>query len=607
MKALTIIINLTVFLLTTYTLPLTATIRYVSHTGSSTPPYTTWETAADSIQKCIDYSVGRDTIIVANGVYFESLIVNKYLWLIGSSMDSTVINGTGLNENTVDSQADFNIAGFTIVGKGREVVSSNIVSSLYYNVNIENCKMYNAGACIAFGNSSGKIDNVILSDCDYGFGSFCAPDTCHPEITNSIIIMEGTSGILSAISIFDGGNPNITNNIIIGDLDDTDYGMNVVFDVKTITVKNNVVSSFTLRNIEAYARDTALVENNIVAHQTDPTDGSIANGYIKSNIRNNITAYNKIGIRATSETASEYNLFWGNVTNTAGGVTTDSTDVLGYPMFVKDIIPTYGGSYDYHLQKYSPAIDAGDPDILDVDGSRSDLGIFGGPYGQIYTYQDLAPKPPANLTAVYDSGLVKLTWNKNTEADLFCYRVYRDTVPNFIYDTTKIIAVVADTFYFDDVPEKYLAGNYYYKITAIDSAYHQSAASEEVHVLITGAPEGPPIVVEEYKLLNNYPNPFNPSTKIPYRLKEGGYVKLMVYDIKGELMKVLVNEHQNAGYYEVEFSPNESEIERGKLDAPFETGYRGDVASGIYLYRIEVIGEGRIPRFSDMKKMILVK
>jgi len=276
-------------------------------------------------------------------------------------------------------------------------------------------------------------------------------------------------------------------------------------------------------------------------------------------------------------------------------------------MFVNDTIPTYGGSYNFHLQMFSPAIDSGDPNILDVDGSRSDIGVFGGPLGQIYTYQDLAPKPPANLTAVYDSGLVKLTWNKNTETDLFRYRVYRDTVPNFIYDTTKIIAVVADTFYFDDVPEKYLAGNYYYKITAIDSAYHQSAASEEVHVLITGAPEGPPIVIEDFKLLNNYPNPFNPSTKIPYRLKEGGYVKLVVYDIKGELMKVLVNEHQNAGYYEVEFSPNEGELERGKMKYPYETGYRGDVASGIYLYRIEVIGEGNIPRFSEMKKMIFVK
>ena len=51
-------------------------------------------------------------------------------------------------------------------------------------------------------------------------------------------------------------------------------------------------------------------------------------------------------------------------------------------MFVKDTIPTANGNYDFHLQKYSPAIDKGDPTILDVDGSRSDIGMFGGPLGR---------------------------------------------------------------------------------------------------------------------------------------------------------------------------------------------------------------------------------
>jgi hypothetical protein len=61
----------------------------------------------------------------------------------------------------------------------------------------------------------------------------------------------------------------------------------------------------------------------------------------------------------------------------------------------------------------------------------------------------------------------------------------------------------------------------------------------------------------------------------------------MVYDIKGEQIDVLVNEVKEAGYYEVEFTAN--------------------VSSGLYFYRIEIVGEGKIPRFSDMKKMILVK
>ena len=254
--------------------------------------------------------------------------------------------------------------------------------------------------------------------------------------------------------------------------------------------------------------------------------------------------------------------------------------------------PAWTGGYDYHLQKYSPAIDAGDPNILDVDGSRSDIGAYGGPLGESYTYQDLAPRPPVNVTAVLDSNQVLLSWNKNTEADFKSYRIYRDTTEGFIIDSTKLISEQSDTFFVQILPKEEI--NLYYKLTAIDSQGNESGPSEEVHVLITGTIRNEQLTINNYKLYQNYPNPFNPTTKIGYRLKERGYVKLMVYDIKGEMVEVLVNKVQEAGYYEAEFSGQRSEV-------------RGQLASGIYLYRIEVIGEGKIPRFSDMKKMILLK
>ncbi|HSP87775.1 MAG TPA: hypothetical protein VLN45_06555, partial [Ignavibacteriaceae bacterium] len=242
--------------------------------------------------------------------------------------------------------------------------------------------------------------------------------------------------------------------------------------------------------------------------------------------------------------------------------------------------------------------------------SRSDIGMFGGPGGEKYTYHDLAPKPPANITAVYQNNSILLNWERNTEADLSHYRIYRDTVPNFIYDISKMVGETADTTFSDILPDPNTSKNYYYKITAFDNQQNQSASSEEVHVIVTGLGEIPPQVVEEYKLLNNYPNPFNPSTTIAYRLKEAGYVKLMVYNILGELVRVMINQWQDKGYYEVMFTPNAEEKVKGKIGSKgleFETGYYGDIVSGIYLYRIEVIGEGNIPRFSDMKKMMLVK
>ena len=67
-------------------------VRYVSHSGNNTPPYLTWETAADSIMSAINISSFGDTIYVANGVYEEQVVMIPGLSLIGAGMDSCVID-----------------------------------------------------------------------------------------------------------------------------------------------------------------------------------------------------------------------------------------------------------------------------------------------------------------------------------------------------------------------------------------------------------------------------------------------------------------------------------------------------------------------------------
>ena len=87
---------LTIILLIGYYIPLTATVRYVSHSGNNTPPYLTWATAADSIMFAINISVFGDTIYVANGVYEEQVTMIPGLSLIGAGMDSCVIDTRNL-------------------------------------------------------------------------------------------------------------------------------------------------------------------------------------------------------------------------------------------------------------------------------------------------------------------------------------------------------------------------------------------------------------------------------------------------------------------------------------------------------------------------------
>jgi hypothetical protein len=85
-----------------------------------------------------------------------------------------------------------------------------------------------------------------------------------------------------------------------------------------------------------------------------------------------------------------------------------------------------------------------------------------------------------------------------------------------------------------------------------------------------------------YKLYNNYPNPFNPSTIIRYDLSRKTFVNLSVYDILGRLVTELIDQDMNAGRYEAAWNAV-------------------NFASGIYFYKL-VTAE-----FTDTKKMLLIK
>jgi hypothetical protein len=586
---------LIMILLTAYFQLLTGTTRYVSKTGSSTPPYTSWATASDSIQKCINYSIAGDTIYVANGVYKEMVRVYPGKTLIGAGWDSCVIDTRDLIDDPQDNALvvddNTNVEGFLILTSNGQVGTGIYINRAI--AAIRHMKIKYAGKAIYMFNSSPVVSDNIIENCERGIQMQAFTNNYFPQIYNNHIYYPKSYGIVKTF----GNCPKIYNNVIFLN---NEFNRGIFLgDTDSIFVYNNLIISQNAQEGIGNPATYTLNYNNYVEGNYSEAAIWVGDNNI---IKNNIITNGNVGIRRVhGMPIISYNNSWNNNINYYNFLP-HSTNISVNPMVVnKD-------SLDFHLQKYSPAIDAGDPNILDVDGSRSDIGLFGGPYGQIYTYHDLAPKPPRNLTAFVQGKAVTLKWNKNTEADLFRYRVYRDTVPNFIYDTTKIIGVTADTFFVDMLGKKQEANNYYYKLTAIDSAINQSAASEEVQVTVTGMAEVPPIVVEEYKLLQNYPNPFNPSTTIPYRLKSPGYVKIMVYNVLGELVRVLVNHHQSAGYYELDFTPNSKETTKGReAIREFETFYYGDIVSGIYLYRIEVIGEGNIPVFTDMKKMMMVK
>ncbi len=597
MKKITL---LTLILLTAYCQLLTGTIRYVSKTGTSTPPYTSWATASDSIQKCINICQNGDTVYVANGVYKENLIINIEIALIGSSMDSTVIDGRGMGNMTITVNDNLNIENFNIYGKMNNGGDAAIGTLQQLNLlKVVNCSISETSIGIGCVNASLDVKNVYMKNLRTGFSLLSAVNPYEYNITNCIIILnnENSSGI--SIGFAENAIAHITNNIIIFNhpFNNPYRGIYLGFPRK-VYISNNFISGFTDNIFLDGTSDTVFIKNNVLSYEKEAgTTASILNTGVKLLVNNVILSHNSIGLWTPSEwpgrVKADYNIYWQNGID-IHGITYGDSDRIADPMFIKDTIPNSQLNFDYHLQAFSPGIDRGNPSILDIDGTRSDIGMYGGPFGEIYTYQDLAPKPPRNLSAIVDTNKITLKWNRNTEADTAYYKVYRDTVENFTIDTTKLIASINNALFSHTMLP---IGRYVYKVTCVDKQGNESNPSEERIVNITSINDYPMTIIDYY-LYQNYPNPFNPSTTIGYKLKERGYVKLMVYDIKGELVSVLVNQEQEQGYYEVDFSVSSIQHQVSSIQ---------NLASGIYLYRIEVIGDGTVPVYTEMGKMILLK
>jgi hypothetical protein len=553
-----------------------ATIRYVSKTGTSTPPYTSWQTAADSIQKCINICSFGDTVYVANGVYKEQVVMIPGLSLIGAGMDSCIIDMIALapiQPSAIEMRDSCLVKGFKLIFDSSDPHAG---TGIYMRDSSKGCTVTENSILYADNGvwvTEGKINkNIIIKSVSAIVGAVIDYSRQYIAYIDSNFISFYSQGIFPLDNTIINANNNIFKIESENPSSEILYN-NLLSNTSTPDFSNNDIAKDAYNVIHhkaiqnTYPGDFA--NNQFQAKfETVFSNSSSSASFKNNNVINSQSTYNGVG-------DVRYNNFW-NV----GNYPQDTTNISVDPMFVND-------TSDYHLQEFSPLIDAGDPSIIDKDGSRSDIGLYGGPNGEKYKYQDLPPKIPVNFSAIVDSPEVKLIWNKNTESDFRFYRLYRDTVAGFIISPTNLAAELQDTFYIQQMP--LWNKNYYYKITAVDNQANESEPSIEIFINITSIDEYP-TTISDYALYQNYPNPFNPSTKIGYRLKKRGYVKMYIYDLTGSSISVLVNEEKADGYYEVEFNA------------------ANELASGIYLYRISITdSEKRIPVFNGMGKMILMK
>ena len=138
----------------------------------------------------------------------------------------------------------------------------------------------------------------------------------------------------------------------------------------------------------------------------------------------------------------------------------------------------------------------------------------------------------------------------------------------------------------------------------IVAGFTNTALTKDDILLVKLEPDSPNLVIDfddlvpsKYSLQQNYPDPFNPSTKIRYSVPYSSKVVIKVFDVLGNEIETLVNEEKPAGTYEL-------------------TWYAEGLPSGVYFYQLRVTHpESGLPTgqagtgqgFVGTKKMILLK
>ncbi|MCC7429908.1 T9SS type A sorting domain-containing protein [bacterium] len=208
------------------------------------------------------------------------------------------------------------------------------------------------------------------------------------------------------------------------------------------------------------------------------------------------------------------------------------------------------------------------------------------------------PVTLGSFSGSYKNGQVTLNWKTESEVDNKGFVIYRaeSLDGNYkkiaSYQTHKVLdgqgTKASETSYtFVDKDELTQESTYYYRLNSedFDGTIHEY--KDRTISVKTGIPDVQANNNSDYELKQNFPNPFNPTTTIPYSIKKAGEISVSIFNILGQEIR--------------SFSALHTEPSEGSFVWDGKDNNGNLVTSGVYFYKMEA------NNFTSIKKAILVK
>jgi hypothetical protein len=509
----------------------------------------------------------------------------------------------------IDNIADFD-AGIRCQRNADAVICNNVIINnnsggisaadtseifAYNNIIVHNKGDQGGGVYLRWSNAQ-IINNCITGNeaQNAGSGGGIFSYHCSPLIKGNIIKFNNAVGPFNGgggIFLWSNGSPIVENNFLLWN--HTAYCGGGVYctEFTTPIVRNNIFARNTAGfggGFYSYGCSSIIYKNSFVSNISNESGGSL-----------------RIHGNAPNETTLENSILWNNsdpeiyITSPVCSLNASYCDIQsGWPgLSMIDSDPLFVDPHhdDYRLLWGSPCIDAGHPDSLDPDGTRSDMGAFN--YEQRFPISVLLTPHEFPYLIQTEGGSMDYTLRlSNHDPSPYNALVWCDvTLPDSSTFGPVLgpvtVTVPASTILapvrLQAVPGSASMGVYHYNAYAVvgsdtskdifmfgklgsgiqDSGFsHWTNSGDELRVESVNPQE---IYPSSFILHSSHPNPFNASTAIYYQLPTSSLVRLKVYDTAGRLVTTLVNGWREAGSHEVTFDGS-------------------DLSSGVYLARLTV-------------------